>query len=798
MPLPRAHSQRQVHASQSKAVSPLSPAAAIPKSASAATSPRSAASPSCVSPGSAKSPSTEYVKSRLKKLYMSPKASKMPPLQNNHIARLTLSPIASPAESKARLPHIEQSTELPARSLSSSPSISTSSTHFAHSSSDPTSVHSHSPLLAPLPSSLTASPLRPPAHLPAHASLPVIAAPSSSYLSLPPGQLLPDHLSPRWAELRKDEEEEHKESEQDDETMKTLAIPQATQNEHENKQPDSSPHSPSPTPLPDSFTSALSVQPVAPISLPLLATSAAPASDDPSLSSSASSATHVLPHAMSLPPVLEVERETSSTEANTELDKASHDGAQQVLRSASMPLSPRSTAPSQPLPPPALPIVVIDTSTDWEAARGRLKASSVTRIERLTSPMETGRTIDEPSEANNAIPEGDEAVESLELAAPTQLSIDATSPTESSVEAETAPLTTTLNGRHNSIEGVGDYPLSPLSAAQAFDTLAAQNASIAPLQLSQPQFSPMPHPLQMQQMAHLAQPYGTPHMAGFAPALSAHPFAMHPAYGQLPPPALPGLPMPGLPYGAHPMDAHYQHYMFMQQQQQQQQQHAMMAAAVAAQAEPPRSYSQASFHTYSPAPFTRSPSQTVSYTPHQQMHYVPTPAHYAQAPATFSQSRLSLASVHSPSPIPASPYTSHPPPLSRTASSSGNLTDTQARLSFFRDIANNRHADVKEQLERGMTPHCTDRNGNTPLHIACQHGLRRIVKSLLRCGADINAGNREGNTPLHMCYGYHYEELGDYLKSKGANDRKLNVFGMSCYDGLKPSGDSALDSPSQV
>ena len=791
MPLPHAHSLRQLHASQPNSANPLSPSVKGKKAASAASSPRSAAASKSVSPGSAKSPpSTDYVKSRLKNLYMSPKASKMPPVA---AARHTLSPIASPlVEPKARLAH---SAELLPRSLSSSPSVSTSTSLHSHSSTEPTSHHAHSPLLAPLPPSLTSSPLRPPATLPAsvHASLPTIAAPSAAHLPLPSGPLLPDHLSPRWAELRKEGEEEHKESEHDVERLQTPITTRVT----EAAPAVADPISPMPLPLPHSPSlsedteSAPSTQGVPSLSLPVIAPVASTASAEPS--SSHSSSARVLQHSVSLPPVLEVERETSSGESKREEEQ--HDVAQQVLRSASLPLTPRTAAPSAPLPPPVQSTVLNDASTDWDAVRARQKGSSVTRIERLVTPMASSRTSDE---ASAAIPEGDEAAESVAVPVrTTRLSIDATSPTDAAVAVEAAPLTSTRGSRHHSIEGAGDgdYPLSPLSAAEAFDTLAAQNAAVAPLQLSQPQFAPVQHPLQMQHLTHLTQPYGAPLMSGFSPAMSANPFAMHPGYAQYPPPTLPGLPMPGLPYGVHPMDTQYQQYLIMQQQQQQQlqqQQQALMAAAAAAQAEPPRSYSSASFHSYSPAPFTRTAAQSISYTPHAQMHYSPTPAGYPQPPTTFSQSRLSLATVHSPSPVPSA-YGMQP----RTSTSAG-VTDIQARLAFFRDIANNRHADVKEQLERGMTPHCTDRHGNTPLHIACQHGLRRIVKSLLRVGADINAGNREGNTPLHMCYAYHYEELGDYLKSKGANDRKLNVFNMSCYDGLKPSESTAfapLDSP---
>ena len=783
MPLPRTQSQRQAHAAHSNTAEPTSPSPALHSSTSAATSPRSTSSTtsSCVSPGSTKSPpSTDYVKSRLKKLQLlhtSPKAAK---INVQQAAKLTLSPIPSPvADMRGRLPSIDSTIETVSRSASSSPSVSTSVSLRSHSVADPTSSHAHSPLLAPLPSSLTASPLRPSAHfIPA---LPTLIAAPTSHLPLPPGQLLPDHLSPRWAELRKGDEE-HKESEHDEDRRRKADSPLPTI-EHDI-------HSTPPPTLP-AITST---------------SAASTALHDPLPSS-----TTALPlqHARSLPPVFEVERETSGSGVNhSARNNPSHDSTQQsVQRSASMPLSPRLT--TQPPPPPqppspqpqpaqpaAFPSVLIDTTTDWDTVRGRNKSSSVTRIERLVSPHGAGRGAGEGGAGGEMIPEGDEAEGSGNEAGGAGLSVDASSAPESSAADAALTLTSTRGGRHNSIPTSGDYPLSPYSAAQAFDTMAAQNVSSAqPLHLPPPQLPAMHNALHMaQQMAQMGHPYATPLMGGFAPALSANPYAMQ-SMGYAP--LLPGL---GMPYAAQTMDPQYQQYLMMQQQQQHQHQHAMMAAAAAQAEQQQRSHSSASFHSsYSPAPFSRLPSQSISYTPqHQSMHYPPAPAPYQptllpaypQPPPTFSQSRLSFATntntrSHASSPIPPNypPQQQQQPPTT----SSAVLSDTQARLSFFRDIANNRHADVKEQLERGMTAHCTDRNGNTPLHVACQHGLRRIVKSLLRVGADINAGNREGNTPLHMCYAYHYEELGDYLKSKGANDRKLNMYGMSCYDGIKPT-----------
>lgn len=43
-----------------------------------------------------------------------------------------------------------------------------------------------------------------------------------------------------------------------------------------------------------------------------------------------------------------------------------------------------------------------------------------------------------------------------------------------------------------------------------------------------------------------------------------------------------------------------------------------------------------------------------------------------------------------------------------------------------------------------------NKNGNTPLHKACQYGNISIVTELVGLGADINAKNRDGYTPLHL------------------------------------------------
>ena len=61
-----------------------------------------------------------------------------------------------------------------------------------------------------------------------------------------------------------------------------------------------------------------------------------------------------------------------------------------------------------------------------------------------------------------------------------------------------------------------------------------------------------------------------------------------------------------------------------------------------------------------------------------------------------------------------------------------------------------------------------------------------MAKTALRFGANINAQNYKGNTALHYCFSYHYIPLGEYLISKGAKDTIVNMFGLTCYEGVSP------------
>lgn len=86
---------------------------------------------------------------------------------------------------------------------------------------------------------------------------------------------------------------------------------------------------------------------------------------------------------------------------------------------------------------------------------------------------------------------------------------------------------------------------------------------------------------------------------------------------------------------------------------------------------------------------------------------------------------------------------------------------------------------AKVLLSKGAFVDHQDDQGNTSLCLACQNGHPMVAKVLLDKGADINLVNLQGNTPLSLaCKCGHYE-VAEKLLAKGADFVHKNVDGSS-------------------
>lgn len=101
----------------------------------------------------------------------------------------------------------------------------------------------------------------------------------------------------------------------------------------------------------------------------------------------------------------------------------------------------------------------------------------------------------------------------------------------------------------------------------------------------------------------------------------------------------------------------------------------------------------------------------------------------------------------------------------------------------FRSCLMGKYHEVEKALEEGVgVDERHGPEGNTMLLVCAANGQKRIAKHLLRNRADINAVNNAGNSALHLAFQVNYPELGEYLRSKGANATLRNQKGQTCYE----------------
>jgi len=112
----------------------------------------------------------------------------------------------------------------------------------------------------------------------------------------------------------------------------------------------------------------------------------------------------------------------------------------------------------------------------------------------------------------------------------------------------------------------------------------------------------------------------------------------------------------------------------------------------------------------------------------------------------------------------------------------------QAEFSnLFKAARHSKLSEVQDGLDAGARIDGRDEHGNTLLHVAAQNGHKKLLKLLLRRGANVNLQNNKGNTPLHYCYAYGYGDLGkEYLVEKaGAHTHIRNHEGLTAEEGIR-------------
>ena len=95
--------------------------------------------------------------------------------------------------------------------------------------------------------------------------------------------------------------------------------------------------------------------------------------------------------------------------------------------------------------------------------------------------------------------------------------------------------------------------------------------------------------------------------------------------------------------------------------------------------------------------------------------------------------------------------------------------------AIFSKVRHSRIEEITKLLKNKTLPVNTrDAYGNTLLILGAQNNNKKMVKILIKYGADVNMCNFKGNTALHYTCFFEYNELGMTLRKYGADVGLMN------------------------
>lgn len=163
---------------------------------------------------------------------------------------------------------------------------------------------------------------------------------------------------------------------------------------------------------------------------------------------------------------------------------------------------------------------------------------------------------------------------------------------------------------------------------------------------------------------------------------------------------------------------------------------------------------------YTPRSFSHSnSSNSDEWTTPRDASFKGGPGYNSQSDSEYKTPRLEQDDAFHSSRSSASPRQYQP----SEAKASGSLADREEEdfsqfvsdqdvEDIFSYARHGRCDDIDRLLNRGIPVDVRDEYGNTLLTIASQNGNKRVAKTVLRRGGNINARNHKGNTPLHYCF----------------------------------------------